>query len=214
LEPLCTLQFRHNFSVNFLFTPILKKDLQVPEKLNPDEARRHNAQKSTGPKTDEGKKISSQNAVKHGVHAADIIINSPHLREQQSEYDQLVESLFDELKPKGDFQEHLVHKIAQCIWRHRRVINAEAAAVNKQVDSESDRCEARNRLADKINIPGLSRRDINWIIANAIPDDSNDSPDFLRYEWRLDRQLSAAYRLLRLHQLTTPPNSLQNLLSK
>ncbi len=186
----------------------------MPEKLHPDDARRQNAQKSTGPKTDEGKKISSQNAVTHGLHAADIIINSPHLREEQSEFDQLVASVFDELKPKGVLQEHLVHKIAQCIWRHRRVVKAEAAAVNKQVDSEYDRCEARNTIADRMNVPGLSRRDINWIIARAIPEDDNDCPNFQRYEWRLDRQLSGSYRLLRLLQLTSPTNSPQNKLSE
>jgi hypothetical protein len=36
-------------------------------------ANRQNAQKSTGPKTDEGKAAASQNAVKHGLFAESVI---------------------------------------------------------------------------------------------------------------------------------------------
>lgn len=42
-----------------------------PEAL---EARRRNAQLSTGPKTDEGKKASSKNAWKHGLYASSFIL--------------------------------------------------------------------------------------------------------------------------------------------
>ena len=45
------------------------------------QANRDNAQKSTGPKTDEGKAIVSQNNTKHGLYSKDIIINSPKLQE-------------------------------------------------------------------------------------------------------------------------------------
>ena len=64
-------------------------------------AIRQNAQKSTGPKTETGKKNSSQNAITHGLHATDIVLNSPHLTESPTLYDQLVDSLFEELKPIG-----------------------------------------------------------------------------------------------------------------
>jgi hypothetical protein len=36
-------------------------------------ANRQNAQKSTGPKTETGKKTSSHNAITHGLHASDIV---------------------------------------------------------------------------------------------------------------------------------------------
>lgn len=180
----------------------------MAEKLTPDDARRLNAQKSTGPKTEQGKANSSRNATKHGLHATDIVITSPHLQEDQSVYDELVESLFNELKPKGDFQEHLVHKIAQCIWRHRRAINAEAAIVTNQINSESSLAKHRDKVAEKINIPGVPQRTINWLIARAIPDEDK-GPNFHRYEWRLESQLTRTYRLLRLVQLTDQTNSLQ-----
>ena len=97
------------------------------------ESNRQNAQKSTGPKTEAGKKISSQNAVKHGLHSYQIAINSPRLKEDPTEYETLVASLIDELKPRSPLQEHLVYKIANCMWRYRRFIAAETAEINKQL---------------------------------------------------------------------------------
>ncbi len=52
---------------------------------------------------------------------------------QEVIYHQLVDSLIDELKPKGILQEHLVLKIANSLWRYRRVINAETARINRPV---------------------------------------------------------------------------------
>ena len=119
-------------------------------------ANRQNAQKSTGPKTEAGKKKSSQNAISHGLHATDIVINSPHLKESQTDYDRLIESLFDELKPVGVFQEHLVLKIANCIWRYRRAINAETAIVNDQLTASY--LEPLPILSDDIDSPDQPSR--------------------------------------------------------
>ena len=71
-------------------------------------ASRQNAQKSTGPKTEAGKKKSSQNAVKHGLHSCQIAINSPRLKEDANQYEILVASLVNEHKPRSPLQEHLV----------------------------------------------------------------------------------------------------------
>jgi len=165
------------------------------------EANRQNAQKSTGPKTDAGKKTSSQNAVTHGLHATDIVINSPHLKESRTDYDQLIESLIDELKPKGVFQEHLVLKIANCIWRYRRAINAETAAVNDQLTASylaplrilSDNIDSTDQPSDT----ALSRSIPVGSLGRAL----------LRYEWRLDRELYRTHRLLRNLQRIQPSKS-------
>ena len=39
---------------------------------------RRNAKRSTGPSTPEGKAVASRNAIKHGLHACDIILKSTH----------------------------------------------------------------------------------------------------------------------------------------
>ena len=157
-------------------------------------ANRQNAQKSTGPKTEAGKKKSSQNAVKHGLHSYQIAINSPRLKEDPTEYETLVASLIDELKPRSPLQEHLVYKIANCMWRYRRFIAAETAEINKQlqphdtflIDKEDyfEHFENSGELEDLLN-------------SRTIPD-GETANRFLRYEWRLNRELHHAYTLLRL----------------
>ena len=46
-------------------------------------ANQQNAQKSTGPQTAQGKAVVSQNAVKHGLFAAEAVING----ENQADYE-------------------------------------------------------------------------------------------------------------------------------
>ncbi len=157
-------------------------------------ANRQNAQKSTGPITETGKKASSQNAVKHGLHSCQIAINSPRLKEDATEYEILVASLFDEHQPRSPLQEHLVYKIANCMWRYRRLISAETAEINRQlqphdtflIDKENyfEHFENSGELEDLLN-------------SRTIPT-GETANRFLRYEWRLNRELHHAYTLLRL----------------
>jgi hypothetical protein len=57
------------------------------------EANRRNAEKSTGPKTPEGKQAVASNAVKHGLFARQLILND----EDPEEYQALVDGLQDAL---------------------------------------------------------------------------------------------------------------------
>ena len=61
------------------------------------EANRQNAQKSTGPKTDEGKSVSKMNAVKHGLLAQEFVLRG----EDPDEFDALRDGLVAELRPNG-----------------------------------------------------------------------------------------------------------------
>jgi len=166
-------------------------------------ANRRNAQKSTGPKTNEGKQMSAQNAVRHGLRTQEIIIDSPHLKESREDYDSLLASLIEELKPQTAFQEFLVQRIANCLWRSRRAIRAESAQIACQLDSvdrELDR-NARidqwlNRRAPRDVTPEDEARARSIIIGRKSIPSSNASFNILRYEMRLDRQLSRAYALL------------------
>lgn len=169
---------------------------------------RNNAQKSTGPKTETGKNISSRNSITHGLHATDIVINSPHLKESQTDYDQLIESLFDELKPVGVFQEHLVLKIANCIWRYRRAINAETATVNDQLTASY--LEPLPVLSDDIDSPDQPG---DTALSRSIPVGYRGRA-LLRYEWRLDRELYRTYQLFNHLKLIEKSNSLPDLISE
>ena len=172
------------------------------------QANRQNAQKSTGPNTEAGKKNSSQNAISHGFHATDIVINSPHLKESRTDYDQLIESLFDELKPIGVFQEHLVLKIANCIWRYKRAINAETATINNQLTASY--LEPLPVLSDDIDSPDQHG---DTALSRSIPVGYRGRA-LLRYEWRLDRELYRTYQLFNHLKLMEKSNSLPDLISE
>jgi hypothetical protein len=150
-------------------------------------ANQKNSQKSTGPKTETGKASSSRNATKHGLYAVDIIVNSPYLKEDPAEYDALVAGLIDDLKPQGAFQQQLVVKIATCLWRQRRAINAETAWINRQL--------RHNNLFPSYDYPDLEEEDVeitqellDRVHIKAAPY-SNFSDSLMQYEHRLERQL-------------------------
>jgi hypothetical protein len=79
-------------------------------------ANRRNAEKSTGPRTAEGKAAVSQNAVKHGLLARQDIIRG----EDQEEFELYREEMFWELEPVGTMECRLAERIVSLAWRLRR----------------------------------------------------------------------------------------------
>ena len=57
------------------------------------EANRQNARLSSGPTSVEGKKTSSRNAAKHGLLTKDIVITARGNKEDQAEFDELLDEL-------------------------------------------------------------------------------------------------------------------------
>ena len=90
-----------------------------PQKL---EANRRNAQKSTGPVSEEGKKISSMNALKHGLLARDMVVTRGPYKEDEMELLELLESEWERWNPVGRAEELEVEKIAHCYWRTMRAV--------------------------------------------------------------------------------------------
>lgn len=91
------------------------------------ESNRINAQKSTGPKSKEGKELSSQNAIKHGLLAKTLIVQG----ETADAYEQFRLGVFDDLKPIGAMESLLVDKIVSYAWRLRRAVEAESIFLQK-----------------------------------------------------------------------------------
>ena len=81
------------------------------------EINRANAQHSTGPKTEAGKKRSSLNALRHGLTGQIIVLPADDL----VAYQQHVESFTDEYQPKGATESNLVQTLADTAWRQHRV---------------------------------------------------------------------------------------------
>src|SRR3990172_7614324 len=99
-------------------------------------ANRQNAQRSTGPKSPQGKARAALNALKHGLRAR-IIIEDTHsiTGERSAPFAALLSDLVAELAPVGVLESHCVETIALSIWRLRLVIRKELDLV-AEVDSE------------------------------------------------------------------------------
>ena len=86
------------------------------------------AHTSTGPRSVAGKAIVSQNAVRHGFLSCKLFIGD----EDPAEFEILVDDLTSSLKPVGTLELALIEKIAVIMWRQRRLVRAESAALSLQ----------------------------------------------------------------------------------
>jgi hypothetical protein len=101
---------------------------------NRTEINQANAQRSTGPKTPEGKKISSLNALRHGLTGQMIVMPTEDLAAYQSH----LKSFTDEYSPKGATESHLVQALADTSWRLNRVAALETNLLSLTVVSAPD----------------------------------------------------------------------------
>ncbi|MBM3727387.1 MAG: hypothetical protein FJW40_18435 [Acidobacteria bacterium] len=93
-------------------------------------ANRANASLATGPRTEEGKAISSQNALTHGLTSAQVII-APG---EQPEFDVLLESFTRDLAPQGAAETAHFNDIVHAVWQKRRIRLVEAKFANGDPD--------------------------------------------------------------------------------
>ena len=90
------------------------------------QANRRNAQRSTGPRSPEGKARSRLNSRKHGLTAKMLII----VGECADDFDQLRTGLIDEHDPQSVLECELVERLAGILWRLRRVPFFETAILD------------------------------------------------------------------------------------
>ena len=91
-------------------------------------ANRANAQKSTGPRTNEGKAASKRNAVKHGILSREVLVAG----EDHQELTALQEWFEKDLQPVGPMEVMLVGQIVATHWRLRRVLAAESGEILRE----------------------------------------------------------------------------------
>jgi hypothetical protein len=122
-------------------------------------ANQKNSTKSTGPKSLEGKNTASRNATQHGILSSSLILPD----EDPLDFQQLFEELTDSFQPIGVLEMILVEKIAVSIWKQRRVVAAETAAVTlRRQDRQINRTVnlALGNQIDRIRIHGMSLENI------------------------------------------------------
>ena len=93
------------------------------------DSNRRNAQKSTGPRTPEGKAASSRNGLTHGLSGDKHFILEG---EDPEAFLRLLQDLHDHLRPVGDSEELAVKRIAAAQWRLDRAFALESGIYREE----------------------------------------------------------------------------------
>jgi hypothetical protein len=186
-------------------------------------ANRRNAQKSTGPRSPQGKAIVSQNALKHGLTAGRDIINS----ESQAEFDLCRDQFLAELSPNSPMESMLAERIVNLSWRLKRVYKIQNQTIDALItpDTSSPLTKLTKSLLSKYRdqsqpnpsesapaCPERSRRDLS-LGRLAVKDFSNTRvlERLLMYERRIENSLYKTYlefqRLKLIKNLNSGPQN-------
>ena len=153
---------------------------------------RANGAKSHGPSTDAGRKISSMNAVTHGLYSRGVVLQT----ESQDQYREVLDAYIQQFQPQGLAEFHLVEEMVAAKWRQRRLWAIEADFLDEET---ADRRATLEEDGDEFNeITPLSRAYASFAARPSLP--------FLnRNESRLERAYFRALKsLLDLQRLRKP----------
>jgi hypothetical protein len=95
-------------------------------------ANQQNSQRSTGPRTAEGKAAVSQNAVKHGLFSSQDVVKG----ENEADFDLFTDKLFAELAPVGAVESMLAERFVSLSWRLRRAERMQNQAIEVMIERD------------------------------------------------------------------------------
>jgi hypothetical protein len=99
------------------------------------EANRRNALRSTGPKTEDGKRRSRHNAIRHGLTAETVIVPLEDTRDYQA----FEAAIIADYDARTAVERELVLRLASLLWRIRRATAIETDLLQIQAEILSDR---------------------------------------------------------------------------
>jgi hypothetical protein len=147
------------------------------------EASRINGAKSHGPVTPEGKQISSQNAVRHGLLGKTIVLEG----ESSERFAEHLDAFNRQFLPKDELECALVEHMAISRWRQLSVWGLETAdisdAVRNFVAAAPENLEEEPAVRAVRALSDLTSRHNNLSL-------------YSRYDVRFDRQYYRAYTAL------------------
>ena len=120
------------------------------------EANRHNATKSTGPRTPQGKAVVALNALQHGLLSREAVIEG----ESEAELVDLGKRLRRQLAPIGELELLLVDRIVAAAWRLRRAIALETMLFDTERGDSSAYYGALAYKSDRDKLQLLSRYEL------------------------------------------------------
>ena len=121
--PMLFLTMEDNFTLGGFF---MTNEKQI-------DANRRNAQRSTGPKTPEGKARSARNALKHGLRSTLTVVPG----ESREEFEILYDALRDDYQPTDTVEEILVRQIATAEWRLQRIARLETTLIWREMNYQA-----------------------------------------------------------------------------
>ena len=101
------------------------------------DSARANGAKSHGPVTEQGRKKSSMNALKHGLTARTVLFSN----DNHAEYDVLLESYVQSLQPIDPFEMDLVVEMVNTKWQQRRVQKFETELFDREMDEQKEKLD-------------------------------------------------------------------------
>jgi len=138
--------------------------------------------KSTGPRTPEGKRKASHNALRHGLTARVVVMPW----EDMDAYNDFCRKLMTELAPEGPIEEQYAQTFCDTQWRLNRVRSIEEGMFVLGHMEQSARIDVGHPQANN-----------SLIAARAFRDHSNVFTNLSLYEQRLQRTLKESLRQLR-----------------
>ena len=98
------------------------------------EANRRNGRLG-GPKTDQGKRRSRRNSLRHGLTSTTLVVLP---EENGREYEEILRGFRESLQPGGAFEDALVARLAQTHWRGLRSRRVETGMLDITAASQRD----------------------------------------------------------------------------
>jgi hypothetical protein len=111
------------------------------------QANRLNALKSTGPRTEEGKRTSRRNALRHGLTAETVIDGL----EDSEDYRGFEAAVIADYDAETAVERELVLRLASLLWRLRRIIAIETDLFQIQAEILRDRRNEMTTVRDKLS---------------------------------------------------------------
>ena len=169
------------------------------------EANRRNAQKSTGPRTPEGKAASSRNGLTHGLSGDKHFILEG---EDPEAFLRLLQDLHDHLRPVGDSEELVVQRIAAAQWRLDRAFALETG-IYREESTILNRIDRNKREYHELCISKGQKdappdpHDPDDLLARAFMEGGKGPDNFtrlVRYETAIERSIERGMKHLKALQ--------------
>jgi len=163
-------------------------------------ANRNNAKKSTGPRTAEGKAVVSQNAVKHGLFAAEAVVTG----ENPAVYELFHDKYLAELAPAGMAESVLAERVISLSWRLQRAERMQNQSIDVMIAlAETDSWQAMQR-EKTVEAQDTRAGGLDLLLGWATKNDFSDSRIIERlmlYERRIENSMIRMMKELKRFQV-------------